>query len=457
MQKNSFNSSKIDLKKLSTTLLASSISLVSISSATAASEKTLPFSELQSATVVQTSQPQAFTIEDLSGTTIKESSTVIQDGTANDEAQTVITETKTNDTANDVTNVGVSSDDLQDSEGNNTPVDNDSTLNKTIDSINKGTAVETTTPSTQTGTNQLPPGTKTATLSQYAAAVNKGVWKPGMKKVNTMTVRLQALLDWNHASPGPIDGGWGMNSKKALKNFQAMKGLKQSGRMDQATWNALTAKIPDERPVLVEYTITKQDTNTRFMQIPSGYPAKSRLPGMYYNNIYEMLAERFHMDINYLKKLNKGKKFVAGQKITVYNPGVSLNESITRVVAHKKNETLYAYNGNKLVATYPTTVGSSSTPSPHGTYKVVSKVKMPWYNATVGKGATAKKYKIAPGPNNPVGVVWMGLSKPSYGLHGSPVPEGISRQASHGCIRLTNWDVLEVYANIKHGAAVELK
>lgn len=461
MQKFSFDSSKFGLKGLSTTLLASSIAIASIS-ATAATEKTLPFNELQDASAQQASQPQAFTIESLSGTTIKESSTVLENTKkdANDEIQNVITEA--NNTATEITNVGVVSDtssdplayELPESERNNDLVGNDDT---TIDSIIKGTAVETTTTNTQTGTNQLPPGTKTATLSQYAAAVNKGKWTPGMKKVNTMTVKLQALLDWNHASPGPIDGGWGMNSKKALKNFQAMKGLKQTGRMDQATWNALTAKIPDERPVLVEYTISKQDANTRFMQIPSGYPAKSKLPGMYYNNIYEMFAERFHMDINYLKKLNKGKKFVAGQTITVYNPGLSLNETITRVVANKKNETLYAYNGNKLVATYPTTVGSSATPSPHGTYKIVNKVKMPWYNATVGEGATAKKYKIAPGPNNPVGVVWMGLSRPSYGLHGSPVPEGISRQASHGCIRLTNWDVLEVYANIKRGATVELK
>ena len=82
---------------------------------------------------------------------------------------------------------------------------------------------------------------------------------------------------------------------------------------------------------------------------------------------------------------------------------------------------------------------------------------MPWYKATVGEGSTKKVYMLPPGPNNPVGVVWMGLSKPSYGLHGSPKPEGISRQASAGCVRLTNWDVLEVYANIENGATVELQ
>lgn len=317
---------------------------------------------------------------------------------------------------------------------------------------------QTSIDSIESSNNPIPSGTKTATLSQYAKAVNSGVWTPGMRKVNTMTVKLQALLDWNHASPGPIDGGWGMNSKKALANFQAMKGLQQTGRMNQATWNALTRNVPKNQPVLVEYTITKADEKTTFQSIPSGYPAKSRLSGMYYNNIQEMFGERFHMSVGYLKQLNPGKKFVAGETITVYNPGKTLNTTITKVVANKKDETLYAYNGNKLVATYPTTVGSSATPSPHGTFRIVNKVKMPWYNATVEeKDGSESKYRIAPGPNNPVGVVWMGLSKPSYGLHGSPVPEGISRQASHGCIRLTNWDVLEVYANIRNGATVELK
>lgn len=134
-----------------------------------------------------------------------------------------------------------------------------------------------------------------------------------------------------------------------------------------------------------------------------------------------------------------------------------LNQRINRVVANKADKTLYAYNDNKLVATYPTTVGSDATPSPQGTFKIINKVKMPWYKATVGEGSTKKVYMLPPGPNNPVGVVWMGLSKPSYGLHGSPKPEGISRQASAGCVRLTNWDVLEVYANIENGATVELQ
>ena len=297
----------------------------------------------------------------------------------------------------------------------------------------------------------------TLNLSNYAKQVNGATWSPNMKVNSAMTIKIQALLDWNHASPGPIDGGWGMNSKKALINFQKMKGLSATGRMDQKTWDALVKNIPANKPVLVTYTLTKDDIDTKFATTPSGSEAKSKMKGLYYQDIKEMLGERFHMDVRYLDKLNKNKTYTAGETITVLNTREKLNQRINRVVANKADKTLYAYNDDKLVATYPTTVGSDATPSPKGTFKIINKVKMPWYRSTVGKGAEKKVHMIAPGPNNPVGVVWMGLSKPSYGLHGSPVPEGISRQGSAGCVRLTNWDVLEVYANIENGAVVELQ
>ena len=297
----------------------------------------------------------------------------------------------------------------------------------------------------------------TLNLSNYAKQVNDATWSPNMNVNSAMTIKMQALLDWNHASPGPIDGGWGMNSKKALINFQTMKGLPATGNMDQKTWDALTKKIPASKPVLVTYTLTNDDIKTNFATTPSGSEAKSKMKGLYYQDIKEMLAERFHMDVRYLDKLNKNKNYQAGETITVLNTRGPLNERINRVVADKASKTLYAYNGDKLVATYPTTIGSDATPSPQGTFKIINRVKMPWYKATVGEGSDKKIHMLPPGPNNPVGVVWMGLSKPSYGIHGSPKPEGISRQASAGCVRLTNWDVLEVYANIENGATVILK
>ncbi len=297
----------------------------------------------------------------------------------------------------------------------------------------------------------------TLNLSNYAKQVNGSTWSANMNVNSAMTIKLQALLDWNHASPGPIDGGWGMNSKKALINFQNMKGLQATGKMNQKTWDALVKNVPANKPVLVTYTLTEDDIKTNFAITPTGSEAKSKVKGLYYQDIKEMLGERFHMDVRYLDKLNKNKDYKAGETVTVLNTRAPLNQRINRVVANKADQTLYAYNGDKLVATYPTTVGSSSTPSPQGTFKIVNKVKMPWYKATVGEGDQKKVHMLPPGPNNPVGVVWMGLSKPSYGLHGSPKPEGISRQASAGCVRLTNWDVLEVYANIENGATVVLQ
>lgn len=326
-------------------------------------------------------------------------------------------------------------------------VNNTTTAAPTFDPTTVGNNKTATTPASFSNLN----------LSDYAQLVNSAEWKPGQNVNSATTLKLQALLDWNHASPGPIDGGWGMNAKKALKNFQAMHGLPQDGRMSAEVWKLLNEKIPANQPVLVGYTLTQEDIKGPYQPTPSGSEAKSKMKGLYYQDVQEMLAERFHMDIRYLKKLNSDKKFTVGETITVFNPGAPLNEKITRLVAKKADNILYAYNGDRLIATYPTTVGSSDTPSPTGTFSIVNRVKNPWYRATSGEGKDKKVFMLPPGPNGPVGVVWMGLSKPSYGIHGSPVPEGISRQASHGCVRLTNWDVLEVYANVDTGTKVDLQ
>ena len=326
-------------------------------------------------------------------------------------------------------------------------LNNTTTAAPTFDPTTVGNNKTATTPASFSNLN----------LSDYAQLVNSAEWKPGQNVNSATTLKLQALLDWNHASPGPIDGGWGMNAKKALKNFQAMHGLPQDGRMSAEVWKLLNEKIPANQPVLVGYTLTPEDIKGPYQPTPSGSEAKSKMKGLYYQDVQEMLAERFHMDIRYLKKLNSDKKFTVGETITVFNPGAPLNEKITRLVAKKADNILYAYNGDRLIATYPTTVGSSDTPSPTGTFSIVNRVKNPWYRATSGEGKDKKVFMLPPGPNGPVGVVWMGLSKPSYGIHGSPVPEGISRQASHGCVRLTNWDALEVYANVDTGTKVDLQ
>lgn len=288
--------------------------------------------------------------------------------------------------------------------------------------------------------------------TDFMKKVNASTWRKGMKRNQYTTVKLQVMLDWSHASPGPIDSGWGKNSRKAILAFEKMHGLKADGRMDGKVWNLLNRGERKDRPALVTYTITKQDVKTRFRRTPKGYAAKARDWELSYQNIYEMLAERFHMNINFLKRLNKGIKFRAGKKITVVNVGRHNARVVDKVLVDKRKNILYAYSDDKIVATYPTTIGAR-TPSSRRSYTMVGKVFMPTYKAQT----KAKRYILPPGPNNPVGVAWMALSKPTFGIHGSPQPEGISRQRSHGCVRLTNWDASELFATIKKGARVNFK
>lgn len=295
-------------------------------------------------------------------------------------------------------------------------------------------------------------------LPEYAQRVNEAVWSADMKINSAMTVKLQVLLDWNHASPGPIDGGWGVNSKQALSNFQKIHGLQVTGKLNQDTWQALTKNIDADQPVLVAYTLTEADTKAGYKVLPKDVQSLAKLPALNYESIQEMLAERFHMDIAYLKKLNADKKFTKGETITVINPGKPLEGKITQVIASQKDKTLYAYQDGRLVATYPTTIGDGNKSPSVGNFKVVNKVQMPTYKAVVAlDDQQTQTLHLPSGPNSPVGVIWVGLSQTGCGIHGSPTPEKIGRPQSLGCIRLTNWDALELGANLEVGTKVEIR
>ena len=296
----------------------------------------------------------------------------------------------------------------------------------------------------------------TDNLSIAAQKVNNATWKEGMSIDRTIGTKLQALLNWHHNGVGPVDGYWGKNTRKAMQAFQQANGLAVTDTLNNETWQALTKNEKlTVQPVLVNYQITDADVNIKTTDIPADTEAKAKLEGLYYESITEALAEKFHISENYLKALNPKARFIAGETITVYNPGNPNTKPVSRVVADKVTETLYAYDDKgKLVASYPTTVGSTATPSPTGIHKVEVKVHEPNYTYTAKDG---RKSILPPGPNNPVGSVWIGLSKPSYGIHGSPDPDRISRQASAGCIRLTNWDALALLGVIQNGATVEFK
>lgn len=296
----------------------------------------------------------------------------------------------------------------------------------------------------------------TKNLSKTAQKVNASTWVQGSDIDRNTGTKLQALLNWHNHGVGTVDGYWGKNTRKAMQAFQKKQGLSVTDELNTETWQALTKdkKLAME-PVLVNYKLTDTDVNVKTTTIPASAEAKSKLDGMYYESVIEALAEKFHMNEGYLKALNPNTNFRATETITVYNPGNPNTKQVSRVVADKKTETLYAYDDqNNLIASYPTTVGSTATPSPSGTHKVEVKVHNPNYTYT---GDDGEQLIIPTGPNNPVGVVWIGLSKPSYGIHGSPDPARISRQASSGCVRLTNWDALALLGTIKDDATVEFK
>lgn len=296
----------------------------------------------------------------------------------------------------------------------------------------------------------------TENLSSQAQRVNQAIWQKDSKIDHVLGTKIQALLNWHHHGVGAVDGYWGKNTRKAMQAFQQTHQLPVTDNMNEQTWLVLTQDSTlAKQPVLINYQLTNADVNIKTVDIPEDSVEKSKLEGLYYQRVTEALAEKFHMDEGYLKALNKDSKFEVGDIITVYNPAKPNNKAVSRVLADKQRQTLYAYDANgDMVASYPTTVGSSSTPSPTGIHKVKVKIYEPNYTYTHDDG---RKYILAPGANNPVGLVWIGLSKPTYGIHGSPDPERISRQASSGCIRLTNWDALALYATIDKDATVEFK
>lgn len=306
--------------------------------------------------------------------------------------------------------------------------------------------------------NKLLPTIKYSTenLPAMAKKVNDASWTPGTNIDRTIGTKLQALLNWHQSGVGAVDGYWGKNTKKAMQAFQKANGLSVTEALNTETWQALTSdKALMTQPVLVSYQLTDADVDIKTTTIPAGATAKAELEGLYYENVIESLAEKFHMSEKYLKTLNPNASFSTGETITVYNPGNPNTAPVSRVVADKTTQTLYAYDDKgTLVASYPTTVGSTATPSPSGTHTVEVKVHEPNYTYTANDGSKAI---LPPGPNNPVGSVWIGLSKPSYGIHGSPDPARISRQASAGCVRLTNWDALALLGVIQNGATVEFK
>lgn len=270
---------------------------------------------------------------------------------------------------------------------------------------------------------------------------------------------LQVLLDRVGASPGVIDGRFGSNVEKALGAYRDITG--QTLRTTDAI--AITEALANTGgDAFSHYEITNEDAAGPYIaSVPEDYSHKAQLDHMSFTSVTEALAERFHMDEAYLKALNPDANFNRpGTIIKVANFGRLVSKPVARITADKAAKQVRAYDeSGKLVAAYPATIGSAATPSPSGVHAVTRIAVNPnyTYNPKVNfkQGENDRVLTIPPGPNGPVGSIWIALDKPTYGIHGTPEPSKIGKTESHGCIRLTNWDAAELAKLVKPGVTVE--
>ncbi|GHA70559.1 L,D-transpeptidase family protein [Cognatilysobacter bugurensis] len=281
------------------------------------------------------------------------------------------------------------------------------------------------------------------------------------KSASPAILRLQVLLDRARFSPGQIDGFDGGNTRTALAGYKAAHGLGDGDSLDAETWTALTGA---GGPALVEYTVTEQDVAGPFVDIPNGMMAQAKLDRLAYTSPTEALAEKFHANPALLKTLNPNVDITKpGTKIVVPNVhNLPALTSVSKVVVDDSDKTVSVFDStNKKIAQFPATTGSSHDPLPIGEWKIKGVAKEPvfHYNPKLFWDAdpSHSKAKIAPGPNNPVGLVWIDLSKEHYGLHGTPEPALIGKTQSHGCIRLTNWSAQTLAQAVSPGTPAILQ
>jgi lipoprotein-anchoring transpeptidase ErfK/SrfK len=288
---------------------------------------------------------------------------------------------------------------------------------------------------------------------------------------------VQAALDRAGFSVGVIDGKMGLQTRKALRGFQEASGLKSTGALDAGTRTALGATDGTDT---VE--ITQADAAGPFVaEIPGEMEDQAKLASLSYSSLEEALAEKYHTTPAMLKALNPGIAFAAGVRITVpkVRPETAaagdnwdatldslsvarVQPAAARIVVDKSERTVRAFDASgKLLAQFPATIGSRHDPLPLGNWKIRGVAKLPpfHYNPDLFWDADArdKKANLPPGPNGPVGVVWIDLSKAHYGIHGTPHPESIGRTESHGCIRLTNWDAARLAQMVRPNTPILLQ
>ena len=315
--------------------------------------------------------------------------------------------------------------------------------------------------------------------------------------------RLQVFLDRANFSPGKLDGYYGDFTHKALAMYRKSRGEQPPSEPSKpnAVPDVSGLDLASVDPVFVPYTVTEADLEN-VGELPESVPAKAKLKVLPYTEAAEAVAEKFHCDRDFLEKLNPGKTeaLKAGDELQVPNvepfelaavkdlkPGSEIAPPVANDIGDGENgaaadskqaeggpasqdisvkvdtgtNMLSVFDADRLVAGYPVTIGSSRTESPVGEWKVKGIAKMPNFRhdeKMLKEGERSDDFHmLAPGPNNPVGVVWIALNKKGIGLHGTDDPDSIGRSASHGCVRLANWDVVRLAMRLKGGVPVVIR
>jgi lipoprotein-anchoring transpeptidase ErfK/SrfK len=332
-------------------------------------------------------------------------------------------------------------------------------------------------------------------------------------------LQIQILLDRANFSPGIIDGTWGANARTALRWFKISYRLdttavgfapvlpgtvtdtarperrrerrvdtmivrtqpqtppdtglvsefpaETTAVIDGATYERLLA-VSTKLPYVARYTVSADDVDGPFVNVPRSVYQQARLRCMCYESVSELLAERFHTTRALLEQLNPGVNFAtiaSGTPIWVPNVFGDVRPRVgpvAKIVISKREFFTQARDSNeRIVHHFPSTLGAGYDPSPTGDYRVIKAIPNPTFHYQPTLFAevpdTRPTAKLRPGPNSPVGLVWIALSKAHYGIHGTSAPETIGYANSHGCVRLANWDALQLAHEVRPGVAVQFR